>query len=260
MDEDDRPIWVAVPERLDRRLRLGPFPSGRDAVKFVAAAAVAAVVSLVVAPWAGLPIVAVGALVALWRPDGEALDDRLAAVARWALRRVGGPGTMSGPGDGGPSGAPATVRLGDGRIAAIVQLGGVPLAFLPPDELARQFELYRQLLRAVDGDLLLVATAAPIHAGAVVPRDGAVAPGEEAARAGYRELVELLARRRSVRRVYLALAQGSATPEGRRRLEGAVDRLGERLADLGLRAERLRGTALRRTARRLRLSPLEGDR
>ena len=252
-DRDGAP-WVSFPERLDRRLRLGPFPSGRDAVKFVTVAAVGAVVSLAVAPWAGLPIVAVGAVVTLWRPDGEPLDERVAAVARWSVRRSSLDGSMTSSIRTGAGVGRATVQLPDGRVAAIVRTGGAPLAFLPPAVLAQQFELYRQLLRSVDGGLIVLATAVPIYVGAVLPLEAPPREGERAAYDGYRELVSLLARRRAVRRVLLALVQDDATPDGTRRLEASVGLLRERLADLGLRSERLRDRALADGARRFGFS------
>jgi hypothetical protein len=249
--------WIPVPERLDRRLRLGPFPSGREAVKFVTAAAVGAVVSLVVEPWAGLPIIAVGAILALWRPDGEGLDERLLAVARWALRRSVGEARLTtatrAPGNG-----QATLLLPDGRRAAVVRTAGVPLAFLPPADLARQFELYRELLRSVEGGLISSSTAVPIHAGSVLPTEIPLSEAERGAEEGYRELVSLLCRRRSVRRVLLALAQDTPGVEGPGRLEAATQLLQERLADLGVRSERLRDRPLADAARRLGL--IEGVR
>jgi hypothetical protein len=247
---DDTP-WVSVPEPLDRRPRLGPFASGRDAVKFVAAAAVGAVVSLTVEPWAGLPVVAAGAVLALWRPDGESIDARLVAVVRWTVRRTSGTPTMTGHRTARTEEPGSTVRLPDGRRAAVLRTGGLPLAFLPPAELAREFDQYRELLRASEGGLIVVATAVPIHAGSLVPADGAIPEAERAAWAGYRELVELLARRRSVRRVLVAVAQAAPGEEGLRRLDAAVDRVRGRLADLGVRAERLRGSPLADAARRL---------
>lgn len=256
---DDVP-WVTVPERLDRRLRLGPFPSARDAVKFVTAAVVGALVSLAVEPWAGLPIVAVGAVVALWRPDGESWDDRLAAAIRWGWRRASAGAGMT-PRASRPSAPPRrTIRLPDGRTAAVVRTAGVPLAYLPPPDLARQFDLYRETVRSTDGGLMLLVTRAPVHAGSIVPGDGPVPEAERPAREGYRELVELLARRRSVRRVFLALALPVSGSDGSLRLEGAVDLLRQRLADLGLRSERLVDRSLDDAARQLGWYPEEDRR
>jgi hypothetical protein len=253
-------LWVAVPERLDRRLRLGPFASGRDAVKFVAAAAVGAVVSLAVAPWAGVPIAGAGAVVALWRPDGDGLDERLVVLVRWAVRRSRGFGTMTGAAARGPEGGRSIVRLRDGRSAALLRASGVPLAFLPPAELAVQFERFRELLRSLDGTLIVVAGASPIFARAVLPADGPLPADERTAREGYRELVALLARRRSVRTVVLAIARPGAGAEGMARLEAAADLLQARLADLGVRAARLAGRPLAEAARRIGWPLVDGRR
>jgi len=248
---EDHP-WVAFPERLDRRLRLGPFASGREAVKFVTATAVAAVVSLAVSPWAGVPVLAVGALLALWRPGGEALDERLSAVARWSVRQAIGTPKMTRR--SGPRGnAAATVDLGDGRWAAAVQTGGTPLAFLPPEELARQFDRARELVRAVDGGLIVHVASVPMHGGALVPKDAPFPPAERAAWDGYVELVRVLAQRRSLRRVVLVLIRDAPAAEGRRSLETSAALLEERLLNLGLRPARLKGRALSDAARRLGL-------
>lgn len=251
MGDGDRTPSVAVPARLDRPLRLGPFASARDAAKFVAAAAVAALASLAIVPWAGLPIVAVGAVVALWRPDGEPLDERAAAVGRWLVRRGGSDGSGAPPMTRARRGTPSAVVLPDGRRAAVLRASGLPLAYLPPPELDAQFARYRDLLRALPGGILLAATSAPIHAGSVVPAVAAVAPAERPALDGYRELVGLLARRRSVRRVFLALPEETGGSDGRHRLDATVELLSGRLADLGVRGERLRDGALRDAARRL---------
>jgi hypothetical protein len=251
MDDRDGPPAIAVPARLDRALRLGPFPSARDAAKFVAAAAVAAVASLALTPWAGLPIVAVGAVVALWRPDGEPLDERAAAVGRWLARHRG----ASAAGEAGMTrrsvGPWRHAVLPDGRRAEVLRTGGLPLAYLPPAEMALQFARFRDLLRSLPAGLVVAATSAPIHAGSVVPTPPTVSAAEAPALAGYRELVTLLARRRSVRRVLLALPESSAGPDGLAQLETAADLLRGRLADLGLRCEPLRDAPLAEAVRRL---------
>ena len=251
MNDREVGVWVSVPERLDRRMRLGPFASGRDAVKFVAAVAVGAVVSLAVVPWAGLPIVVVGGVVAFWRPDGDPLDERLLTWVRWATRRTGRPGGLMAPSREGPASRRAIVRTPDGRSAALLRASGVPLAFLPPADLTAQFERYRELLRSVDGTLVVVARTSPIFAGAVLPPAGAVPDAERAACDGYRELVTLLARRRSVRTLVLAVVRPDAGPVGEARLAAAADLLQARLADLGVRASRLTGRPLVDAARRI---------
>lgn len=249
MDDRESPPWVAIPERLDRPLRFGPFASGRDLVKFLAAAALGSIVGLAFVPWVGLLFVALGALVALWHPDGEPLDDRLASLARWALRKTRREVAVTGPAASpGPGRSRSVLEAADGRLIAIIRTGGVPLQFLPPADLARQFDLYRTLLRSLEFPITLHASAAPIFAGAVVPPDGRGTEAERDPRAGYAELVRLIARRRAVRRVHLALLASDPTPQGRARLETGVSLVCDRLRELGAPVERLRDRALREAA------------
>jgi hypothetical protein len=259
MDDRDGPPWVPIPERLDRPLRLGPFASGRDLLKFVTAAALASVVGLAVAPWAGILLLALGAVVALWRPDGEPLDERLASLARWTVRRTRTEVAVSRPAASpGPGGSRSVFAAADGRSVAIVRVGGVPLSFLPPADLARQFDLYRSLLRSLPFPISIHACAAPIFAGAVAPPDARGTEPERGPRAGYDGLVRLIARRRAVRRVHVALHAADRTPDGRARLETAVSLLCDRLRELGASAERLQDRALREAAWRIGVLGEEG--
>jgi hypothetical protein len=248
----DGPPVVGIPERLDRRMRLGPFASGRDALKFVTYAAASAVLLPVAGAEAWIPVVLAAFVVSVWRPDGEAIDRRLLAFARWKGRALRGPGASVTTGNDDP-GPASLLRLPDGRHAAVLRSAGLPLAYLPPSELARRFELFRELLRSLEGAVLFRASLAPIHAGSILPH-GPASGAEEGAREGYRELVELIARRRWVRQVYVVRTTSGpgASPAGR--LEAELDGLGERLAAIGLSPVRLRGRALRDAARRIGLS------
>jgi hypothetical protein len=243
---------VDLPERLDRELRLGPFPSARDALKFVSYAAVGALLVPFVGPVGWVPFALVGLAVSLWRPDGEALDDRLARYLRWRGRRFseGSSMTVSPP----PSaGRRAIVRL-PAAFAAVIRMGGLPLAYLPPADLVRCFERYRELLRAFDGSLLILSSRAPIHPTPFLPAEPTPAGAEGVARAGYRELVEVIVRRRQVRQVFLAIATAEPGPDGIARLETQAASLLERLRALGLRPARLRDRALAEAVRRLGLT------
>ena len=100
------PPVVALPQPVDRRLRLGPFASARDAVKFACYAAAGALLAPFVTPYAWLPVVAVGFLVSAWRPEGEALDERVAHWATWRVRRIHRRGT----------GEPALLSAGPRRL------------------------------------------------------------------------------------------------------------------------------------------------
>jgi hypothetical protein len=243
------PPVVAVPGRLDRRLRLGPFPSGRDAIKFLVYAAVGAVFAPTPYPFLAAPFIAAGLLVTLYRPDGQPIDARLAVLGRYLARRSRPGGAVK------PSRAPRvpadSLRLHDGRHVAVIRTGGVPLDFLPPDELARRFDLYRELLRSVGREVKILATSAPIHAASIVPWTEDPPPAEREALRGYRELVVLLARRRAVRQVYLGVVSPTARAGAGAELAVTVAGLAERLSALGLRPEVLRGSKLRAAAARL---------
>ncbi len=247
---------VPLPERVDRPLRLGPFPSARDALKFLCYAGVGvALVPLVDLPF-GLAVAAAGFLVAVHHPEGRPWDERALDVLRWKWRATSG-GRMRTSKPRPPLIHSGLVRLGEGDWVAVVRTGGVPLAFLPPSELARRFESYRDLLRASDGRLLFLATLSSIRAAPFLPPEPGGDGPDRAARAGYSELVELLCRRRHGRRIYLVVGGRESGMEGVARLEGQVALLLEHLTALGLAPVRLKDRALLEAARRLDW-PVEG--
>ncbi len=244
------PPSVALPERLDRRLRLGPFPSARDALKFVLYAAMGAFFALFTSPYIWLPIVGVGFLLSVWRPEGDALDERALAIVLWYLRRRWKRGSVNEPVTA-PMLRRGLLKLSEGTIYAVIRAGGAPLAYLPPIELQRRFESYRDLLRALDGSFFWSARTAPIRPDPVLPK--ALPDGETdlAGRAGYRELVDLLCRRRSLRRVDVVLRAAETGPDGIAALERRAGLILDRLSALGIRASRLRERALLDAGRRL---------
>lgn len=243
------PPVINLPERMDRRMRLGPFPSSRDALKFVLYAAVGALLSPFAAPWVWIPVVAVGFVVSVWRPEERALDERAVAVALWKIRTFygGGPVTER-PRSSRVRGA--LLQLGPQHHVAVVRTGGSPVNYLPPDELTRRFELFRELLRSTDGNFSFLVTTIPIRPTAVLPPGRPALPAEVPAQAGYAELVSLLCRRRLLRRVYFVLGCVGAGSDVIDRLEGQVTNLLNRLGALDLRPARLRDRALREAGRR----------
>jgi len=250
MDElADGPLVVHLPERMDRRMRLGPFPSSRDAFKFTAYAAVAALLSPFASPWIWISVVLTGFLISVWRPDGQALDERALAVLNWRLRANGPRGGMTGTSPR-PLLRQGLLHLGSGRYVAMVRTGGTPVAYLPPGELARRFELYRELLRSTETGFAFLATTIPIRSRALQP--DATPPADAASEAftGYGELVNALCRRRLLRRVYFVMGTTESDLDAVGRLEGRLSALLERLEILGLRPVRLRDRALAEAARR----------
>lgn len=233
---------VELPERVDRRVRLGPFPGARDALKFICYAAGGAVLAPFASPIAWIPVLAVGFALSTWRPDGEAVDVRAARwllfwLHRWWGRAVTPRGSL-------PPVVGTTALLVNGRRVTVVRTGGTPLAYRPPLDLATLFDRFRDLLRASEGGLVVRSTTVPLREHPVLPRDAVCREAEQAAREGYRELVSVLCRRRRSRRVEISLRGGGSDPEDERRLMERTRSLSEDLASLGLRPIVLRDRAL----------------
>jgi hypothetical protein len=242
------PLLIGLPERLDRRMRLGPFPSSRDALKFVTYAAAGALLSPITSPWLWLPIVLVGFTVSVWRPDGQALDERLLVLARWKLRSVNRIASMKKTGSH-PLVREGLLEISPHRYVAVIRTGGAPIAYLPPDQLLRRFQLFRDAIRSTNDSFVMLSMAVPIRSEAVRPSTDLGAGPEERACSGYSELATLLCRRRLLRRVYVVLGTLQGTPDSITGLEGRVGSLMERLNSLDLRPIRLRDQGLAEAAR-----------
>ena len=243
MTGPEEPLAVPLPDRIGRRPRLGPFPSGPDAVKFASYAAVGAVVAGATTPVAWIPFLLGGFAVAVARPGGKGVDARLADYVRfrYRARRRPGAGRRPVPVRG------AIARTRDGRTIAVVRTGGVPVAFLPRAEARGLFESYKALLRAEPGGFWMVASSAPIPRREILPT-GAPPPSapERAARTGYAEMLGVLVRRRRRRVVDVVLAADEGSGGSLRRLEDRIEALFGRLLALGLEPRRLRDAELAR--------------
>ncbi|HTP56138.1 MAG TPA: hypothetical protein VML53_05705 [Thermoplasmata archaeon] len=249
MSDPDPEVRALLPERLDRPLRLGPFPSARDALKFLAWTAVGALLVPSSGPAIVVPFGLAGLGVAIVRIDGRAPDDWVVRLLRWQVRRLGGRELVT------PSGTPRSgersiVRRSD-SLLAVVRTAGVPLAYLPPAELARRFELYRDLLRALGGPAAIHAARTPIHPAPYLPAEPAPPGAEGVSRAGYRELVGVIVRRRSLRQVCVAIGQAGTDARSLSALEARTAELIGRLRALGLRPTRLRGHAVEEALHRM---------
>lgn len=237
-----RPDRIPLPERIDRRMRFGPFPTVRDALRFVAYAAVGALVIPWIGPWAWLPVVGGAFLLTVWHPEGTAVDQRFAAYVRWAVRthrevdEVRRTSARVEPGD--------TVRLASGVRVAVLKCAGSPVAFLPPDELLRRFRAYRDLLRGSEGGIVLASVGTPIDARPWLPTRGEAGRPDAPARAAYAEMVQLLCAGRRRRRVYVLLWEPAARLGGASRLGDRVRAIRQGLATLGAEPVRLRDRAL----------------
>jgi len=256
-ESTDGDLVVRFPERVDRRSRLGPFPSAHDAAKFLCYAAAAALVAPWVSAFLWIPLVGIGFGISVWQPDGRPADERALVYVLWRFRRISGRSGLIGRGD--TVTRHALVQLAPSNYLAVVRARGCPIAYLPPAELEQKFELYRDLLRASAGHLAILCTTVPIRATPLLPAGPDALGADQGARRGYVELASLLCRRRSVRRVYLALRNTEAGPDALSRLEAQASSMIERLARLGLRPVRLTDRALREAARRFDWSGSEAD-
>jgi hypothetical protein len=239
MSEAGAPLVLPLPEPVGRKARLGPFPSAREALKFASYAAAGAVVAGVTTPLAWLPFLGAGFVVAAVRPDGRGIDERLTEYVRYRYRSrrpSRDPGTHRARKFRGN-----VVRVRPGRIVAVIETGGVPVAFLPARDARGLFDGFRGLLRGHDGGLLLQVDgrAVPTTPLGPHPAPGADTP-ELSAKEGYREMLLLLGRRRRRRVVRVVAWAIGPGPGALLRLEERVQALSGRLLALGLQPERLR--------------------
>ncbi|MCI4361022.1 MAG: hypothetical protein L3J91_04905, partial [Thermoplasmata archaeon] len=242
------PVVVGLPEALGRRMRLGPFPSARHALKFSAyAAAGGTAAALLGAVWS-VPFLGMGFLLAVYRSDGRSLDERVGGFLGFCWRaRPKSPAAPAPRVDPPPSG-PYLTEV-DGQLLALVAVRGIPIAFLPPADARAVFEAHRDLLRGLDHGLVVVMGTEPVTERPFLPArrgPGAGTPSDRA-RQGYTEMVGLLCRRRYRRRVLVALWEpvGAGAPI---RLERSVEHLVAGLGRLDLTATRLRDGPLRAAA------------
>ena len=242
------PLLVGLPEALGRRMRLGPFPSSRHALKFAAYAAVGGAIAAVLGVIWSLPFLGAGFLLSVYQNDGRALDEQFGEYVHFRWRTRPGPAPPGrGALDRGPEGPYVTSV--PGHLIAILSVRGLPIAFLPPADARSLFQTYREMLRSLDHGLLIHMGVEPLTERPFLPpkRPPDTGHPEEAARRGYSEMVTLLCRRRYRRRVLLALWE----PVGREaalRLEREVERLTANLSLLGLEGTRLRAAPLRTAA------------
>ena len=244
------PVNVPLPRPVERPLRLGPFPSARDALKFAGYAAAGLVAVPVAGAAAIVPFAAAGFFFAVHRNDAGAVDERLLGYLAFRWRR------SHPPSAGRPRPFPKAshvAALPEGRVGAVLRAGGIPVAFLPPEEARSLFEATQRWIHALDGSAYVVVGTVPIRS-KLFRTSGVVAAAapDLKARASYEEMVQILLQRRHAREVVVLLWE-RADPEGLRRLEGRVASAEESLRSLGVPVEHLTGPPLVRQLRRLGL-------
>jgi hypothetical protein len=235
-------VEVRLPEPLLGRPRFGPFPSVTDALKFLLALALGAVVAAFAGPLFWLPFVGGGFLLAIYRSDGKSVDERCGDYLRWRLRPRHGRST-------GAVGSTRSIHRCAGGFAGGLRVGGVPLAFLPVAEQEARFRSYRALLDSLSGPLWMEMDSVAVLAGPYLPRDPpgrTTQPAELPARSSYGEFAALLVRRRRRRLVRILLLEPGTGAVPLARLSTRLEALRSALERLEVPVERLHGTELAR--------------
>lgn len=219
---------IPIHPLVHRRLRLGPFASGRDLVKFLCFATVGATAAAVTSAVVWLPFLAVGALIAFARVEGQTLDDYAVGYFRFQWRSAGSHRLSRSASRGS--------RLsGSSRHSApSIQTGGIPIAYLPPRELQHLFEGWRSTLAALDLPIGWCMRGEAFSPLPFLPSPPDPLPEERDALESYREFVQVLLRNRYRRVVDLTLwsdpgAEGPAAINLQTQLanlEAALERLG----------------------------------
>lgn len=254
MTEADPPLAVALPARLDARVRLGPFPSASEALRFFLYASLSLLVAGLWNPFGGLPLLFGGFALSVYQPNGIGLDRWAWAFLRWRFRVAapilparGTRWTVTG----------AVARGPTGLSIAVVEAEGRPVAFLPPARARELFAGFAGLLRSLDGGVLFVVGGRRIASRPFLPTAAPAKEKEREAREGYSELVRLLVRHRRRRTVHVVL-WGSAAIGDPSSLDRRATALALGLDGIGVKSTRLRGRELWETLREIGYAP-EGE-
>lgn len=220
---------IPIHPLVHRRLRLGPFSSGRDIVMFLCFATLGAVVASFTTAVLWLPFLGLGATVAFVRVEGRPLDDLALGYCRFQWRISAGARRESR----NPSTDLRTDSTGP-TSSWTFRTGGIPISYLPPHELQHLFEEWRSALAAFDHPLVCRMRGERFSAVPYLPEIRGLRGPERSASESYRSLVRALLRDRFRRVVDLSVwaetaERESLSTEVAAKLEGllaAVERLG----------------------------------
>jgi hypothetical protein len=234
----------AIPvQRLSpRQLRLGPFGSGRELVKFLGVASVGAAVAAVTSAAVWIPFLAVGALLAFVRVEGRTLDDLALGYCRFRVR------TTTGARAGAPPVPSQPASDGLEKGSASIQAFGIPIAYLPPQELQRLYDEWRATLAGVDRPIGCRVRGERFSPLPFLPVPTAPTLAEREALSSYRQMVRLLLHHRYRRVIDLSVWNDPADAgPGASRVTAQLDALTSALHRLAIPANRA-GSAPPRSA------------
>jgi hypothetical protein len=209
--EDPEWPWILLPRPLGRHMRIGPFASTVDLAKFVTVAFVGALVASVTTPFAWIPFVGIGLAISLSRSRGPPLEARLLRYGRWRLRTAAArPTRYRARWSRARSSLPTR-----GSQSRDFRAGGLPTAYLPPDELRARFEAWRTFLRSFSPPTFLRVGGRSVPSARFLGTCPPDAESEErAAQAAYREFVVRLLRDRYERSVEVAIFDSAGREDG----------------------------------------------
>jgi hypothetical protein len=225
---------IPVRQLVHRRLRLGPFASGRDLVKFLCFATVGAAVAAVTSAVVWLPFLAAGGMIAFLRVEGQSLDEYALGYVRFRRRASGSTGRLAKTDRSGPR-SPGPRR----KASPTLRAGGIPIAYLPPADLQRVFAEWRSALSAVDGSVGFRARGELFSPLPFLPASQSPHGAEREALDSYRDMVRGLLRQRYRRVVDVKV--GTHGPDGELaalHLQTRLDGLLVTLERLGISAQR----------------------
>jgi hypothetical protein len=240
-DSADQVPDIPLPRPLRRRMRLGPFASYQDVVKFVVIAGAGALVAAATTPAAWLVFLVGGFALIVPRFDGRSANEQLTMYVRWRIRR------RSGTRRGAPlTPRGAFVHVDSGQWVAGVRAGGVPTSFLPPRELRQMFRRWREFLRTLNRPTRICIGGRRLEPEKFRPRpsDSRHSSRERVAHESYGEFVDLLTRQRFRRCVDVILFDQGERGSRIDGLSSATEELVAAVEGLGVEARRLRDREL----------------
>ena len=240
-------VTVSLPERLGRRMSLGPFEDPRDLLRFLLIVGAGGLVALLTLPWIWVPIAAMGGVLTLVRHNEETLLELLGRRLRFALRRVRPPRWMGRWGEGHPPPrGPAGRSAEEGRPWEIWRTAPAPVCGRDPSELHRQALALLRRLAPGGREVLLVRRTRPWDVRPFLPPGPVLRAQDRMLREGYVRLLNACAQGKRRAELYLLLPSG-----GPARWEDGPHGPGDAWGLTEAGWYRLEGPALREAARRV---------
>lgn len=208
-------VHVPVPERLGRRMTVGPFQTPKDILRFLLVGSLGLLFAVGFGLLAGLPfLVAALALVAI-RWEEASLWDHGERWLAYIVRRHSSRSRLA-----------ASEEDSDTHTWGLWEGPPSPISGRSPEELYQEARRWLQAVAGHDGELLFVRESGPLNVEALLPPPPTVP--ERALWEGYARIVQETSRGLYRARLFLAVRADATGPSS---IKG--DRVGQALATLG---------------------------